>query len=88
MLAALAELVSSEEKPIVSEPRPKVRISRVSESGLEYVVSYRLLPSRISPNEGRHLVNEAVVRHLREAEIELADTRRVYQGRPPDNNAE
>jgi branched-chain amino acid transport system substrate-binding protein len=78
---AMAELLASEEKPFVSDPRPKVRISRVTENGIEYVVHYRLLPSRLSPNEGRHLANEAVVRHLREAGIELAYPRRLYQGR-------
>jgi branched-chain amino acid transport system substrate-binding protein len=84
----VAELLASEEKPFVSKPRPKVRISRVTENGLEYVVRYRLLPSQLSPNEGRHLVNEAMVRHLRNAGIELAYPRRLYQGRPPEDGSE
>jgi len=83
MYEALDELLASEEKPFVSDPRPKIRISRVTENGLEYVVRYRLLPSQLSPNEGQHLVNETVVRHLRNAGIELAYPRRVYHERPP-----
>jgi small-conductance mechanosensitive channel len=82
MYEALDELLASEEKPFVSDPRPKIRISRATENGLEYVARYRLLPSQLSPNEGRHLVNETVVRHLRNAGIELAYPRRVYHERP------
>ena len=40
---------------------------------------------RRSKGDFTHLVNEAVVRHLREAGIQLAYPRRVYQGLPqPD----
>jgi branched-chain amino acid transport system substrate-binding protein len=88
MSEALDELLASEEKPFVAKPRPKVRIQQVTENGLEYVVRYRLLPSQLSPHEGRHLVNEAVVRHLRKAGIELAYPRRRYQGRAPDDAPE
>ena len=82
MQAALDELLASEANPF--EPDPKVRINRVTESGVEYCIRYRLIPSRLSPNKGRHLVNEAVVRHLRQAGMELAYPRRVYQERTPE----
>jgi branched-chain amino acid transport system substrate-binding protein len=88
MYEALDELLASEEKPFVSKPRPKIRISRVTENGLEYVVRYRLLPTQLSPHEGQHLVNEAMVRHLRRAGIELAYPRRLYQARPQDDAPE
>jgi small-conductance mechanosensitive channel len=81
MREALDELLASEEKPFVAKPRPKIRITRTTDSGLEYCVRYRLVPRKLSPNEGRHLVNEAVVRHLREAGIELAYPRRIYEER-------
>jgi branched-chain amino acid transport system substrate-binding protein len=85
--AALDELLALDEEPFVADPRPKVRIHRATENGIEYVVRYRILPSRVSPHEGRHLVNDAVVRHLRKAGIGLAYPRRVYQGRPEDDGS-
>jgi potassium efflux system protein len=78
MTDALNELLDSNEGSIISNPGPKARIAKVTDGGLQYVVSYRLLPSRLPPNQGRHLVNEAVVRHLRNAGIDLADPRRIY----------
>jgi len=82
--AALDEVTGSEKGPTEQEP-PKVRIKRVTETGVEYLVHYFLLPSRVSPNKGRHTVNEAILRHLREAGIELAyPRRRVLEQRLPD----
>jgi len=83
MKGAFDELLANDEKPFVVKPGPKVRIYRVSENGIEYVVRYRLLPADLSPNEGRHLVNEAVVRHLRAAGIDLAVPPRSYRGNLP-----
>ena len=88
MSGALDELLANDEKPFVRDPRPKIRINRVTENGVEYVIRYRLLPRDLSPNEGRHLVNEAVVRHLRRAGIDLAYPRRVYETRSPEQGAE
>jgi len=83
MNEAIDELLAPEEKRFISDPRPKIRISRTTENGLEYVVHYRLVPSKLSPNQGRHLVNEAMVRHLHKSGMQLAYPRRLYaQGSP------
>ncbi len=76
MKTALKSLCEGVEAPVISDPAPSVRIQKATENGVQYVVRYRILPSRISPNEARHRVNEAVVRGLRDAGIELAYPRR------------
>lgn len=82
--AALDEVTGSEAGPSADDP-PKVRIKKVTESGVEYLVHYHLVPSRVSPNKGRHTVNEAILRHLHAAKIELAyPKRRVFEQRAPD----
>jgi small-conductance mechanosensitive channel len=66
----------------VAEPPPKVRIEQVDETGIVYVVRYRILPSEVSPLQARHTINESVLRHLREAGIELAyPRRRIYEAK-------
>jgi branched-chain amino acid transport system substrate-binding protein len=81
--AALDEVTGTETGPTDQEP-PKVRIKRVTETGVEYLVHYFLIPRLVSPNKGRHTVNETILRHLREAGIELAyPKRRVYEERVP-----
>jgi small-conductance mechanosensitive channel len=64
---------------IVADPRPKVKIRGVEETAVEYLVRYRLIPSELSPNSGRHLVNSTVLKALREAGMELATPRRRIQ---------
>ena len=76
---ALAEVTGTENGPTDQHP-PKVRIKQVTETGVEYLIHYFLIPRLVSPNKGRHSVNEAVLRHLREAGIELAyPKRRVFE---------
>jgi branched-chain amino acid transport system substrate-binding protein len=87
MKTAMRSLCSGAEAPVVSDPAPSVRISKTTVNGVEYVVRYRILPSRISPNKARHVVNEGVVRGLREAGIELAyPRRRIREDRPPSDD--
>jgi len=70
--AAVAEVVGPEAQGPMADPAPKVRIDSAQESGIKYIVYYRLIPSQVSPNQARHTINESVLRHLREAGIELA----------------
>jgi branched-chain amino acid transport system substrate-binding protein len=72
--SALDEVTGPE--TIVPDPAPKARIRRATELGVEYQIRYRLIPGLTSPAQGRHLVNESVLRHLREAGIELAYPKR------------
>jgi small-conductance mechanosensitive channel len=75
-------VTGAEKKGPLAEPRPKVRIDRVDETGIVYVVRYRILPSEVSPRQARHTINESVLRHLREAGIELAyPRRRIYEAK-------
>ena len=80
---ALDEVTGAENGPTDQDP-PKVRIKQVTETGVEYLVHYYLIPRLVSPNKGRHSVNEAILRHLRGAGIELAyPKRRVYEQQVP-----
>lgn len=88
MLGALKPLLEADDHPLLADPAPSVRISQVTENGVEYTVRYRILPSQISPNKARHRVNQAVVHALRAASIELAYPRRrvreEHVSLPPD----
>ena len=86
--AALDSLADPEQGPLVADSPPSVRIRRVTENGVEYLVRYRVLPSQASPTKARHLVNESVIRHLRDAGIELAYPRRRVQEVPATTPSE
>jgi branched-chain amino acid transport system substrate-binding protein len=84
ILGALASVTGAEKKGPVADPAPTARIHRATENGVEYVVRYRLVPREVSPHKARHTINEAVIRSLREAGIELATPpRRIREERPP-----
>jgi branched-chain amino acid transport system substrate-binding protein len=78
--AGVNAVIGAEKGGPLAEPPPKVRIDRVNETGIVYVVRYRILPSDVSPRQARHNINESVLRQLREAGIELAyPGRRIYE---------
>ncbi len=78
--AGVNAVIGAEKGGPLAEPAPKVRIDRVNETGIVYVVRYRILPSDVSPRQARHNINESVLRQLREAGIELAyPGRRIYE---------
>ena len=78
--AGVNAVIGAEKGGPLAEPPPKVRIDRVNETGIVYVVRYRILPSEVSPRQARHNINESVLRQLREAGIELAyPGRRIYE---------
>jgi small-conductance mechanosensitive channel len=80
--AGVNAVIGSERGGPLEEPAPKVRIDRVNETGIVYVVRYRILPSDVSPRQARHSINESVLRQLREAGIELAyPGRRIHEAR-------
>jgi potassium efflux system protein len=74
--AAVATVTGADREGPMAEPPPTVRIHRATENAIEYVVRYRLVPREVSPHKARHTLNESVLRHLREAGIELAYPRR------------
>ena len=57
---------------ILSEPKPKVRVDRIDDKGVYYIIRYWIDPREGSPLRARHGVNSAVLRHLRFAGISLA----------------
>jgi small-conductance mechanosensitive channel/CRP-like cAMP-binding protein len=56
----------------LSDPPPKVTVSRVRDWGVEYEVLYWLDAAVVSPRKGRHAVNASVLEHLRLSGISLA----------------
>ncbi len=67
---------------VVAKPAPKVKIRGTTDSGIEYLVRYRLIPREVSPASGRHLVNASVLAALRRAGMELAYPRRRVREEP------
>ena len=57
---------------ILPDPRPKVRVTRVSERGTVYRVRYWLDPAETSPSKGRNAVTTGILKHLHQAGITLA----------------
>ncbi len=57
---------------ILETPRSKVRITAVSEVGVEYKMRYWILPAATSPSKMRHRVLGSVLEHLRMAGMTLA----------------
>jgi hypothetical protein len=73
-------VLGSENKGPLRDPAPSVRINRVSEVGVDYMVRYRIIPREVSPAKARHTINQSVLRHLRNAGIKLAQ---VYREEKP-----
>ncbi len=69
---AVEDVLGVEKEGPLADPPPTVLINRTTENGIEYVVGYRLIPPDVSPLNARHTINKSVIRHLREAGIELA----------------
>jgi potassium efflux system protein len=86
--AAVNAVVGPEAQGPMADPAPKVRIDSALENAVKYIVYYRLIPSQVSPNQARHTINESVLRHLREADIELAVPKRQIREVPPVRPAE
>lgn len=57
---------------VLAAPPPKVRVNRVDDKGVHYIIRYWIDPRLGSPLRARHGVNSAVLRHLRFAGISLA----------------
>ena len=57
---------------VLDQPGPKVRVDRVDDKGVHYLVRYWIDPREGSPSRARDGVNSAVLRHLRFAGISLA----------------
>lgn len=57
---------------IEAEPEPTVKISAVTEKGVDYMVRYWIYPAKTSPSRARHVVISSVLQNLRTAGISLA----------------
>ena len=57
---------------VLAQPAPKVRVDRVDDKGVHYLIRYWIDPRTGSPLRARHGVNSAVLRHLRFAGVSLA----------------
>ena len=60
------------EDGIVDDPEPKVKVNKVTDIGVEYMVRYWLYPAKTSPSRGRHLVIKNILDNLRVVGISLA----------------
>ena len=56
-----------DERRILSEPEPEVRLDKALADGQRYEVRYFILPANVTPKESRHLVNQSVIEHLARA---------------------
>lgn len=57
----------ADNKAILNEPLPEVRLDEALSGGQKYEVRFFILPANISPKESRHFVNKSVVEHLARA---------------------
>jgi potassium efflux system protein len=80
---AVDSVSGSENLGPLRDPKPSVRIQRMSDQGIEYMIRYRLIPREVSPAKARHTINSAVLRALHAAGISLAYPRRIYSGADP-----
>ena len=72
MQKAIDQVVGGDRDGPLPDPPPRVRINRATERGIEYAVRYRLIPREVSPSEARHTINTAVLKQLRDAQIQLS----------------
>ncbi len=63
-------------KGVLDDPRPKVRVTRVNDLGIEYRIRYWVVPADLSPNKSRHVVVTSVLEHLQHAGLTLAYPKR------------
>ncbi len=63
-------------KGVLEDPRPKARVTRVNDLGIEYRVRYWIVPADLSPNKSRHIVVTSVLEHLQHAGLTLAYPKR------------
>jgi branched-chain amino acid transport system substrate-binding protein len=84
---AAESVIGAERGGPLADPPPKVRISKVTEQGVEYVLRYRIVPSQVSPLKARHTLNSSVLEHLHEAGIELAYPKRIVEERSRESGA-
>ncbi len=61
---------------VLEDPRPKARVTRVNDLGIEYRIRYWVVPADLSPNKSRHIVVSSVLEHLQHAGLTLAYPKR------------
>jgi len=69
----------------LAEPAPKVRLSRVDETGVHYKIKYSINPTQISPGKARHLVLQHALDSLHHAGLTPAVPKQdMFVARMPD----
>jgi hypothetical protein len=54
-------------RQILGEPEPEIRLLEAQAVGQKYEVRFFILPTHISPNESKHIVNKSIIEHLARA---------------------
>ncbi|MGY8713591.1 MAG: mechanosensitive ion channel family protein, partial [Verrucomicrobiia bacterium] len=67
VLMAGVRALAEDDKGILLDPAPEVRLDEALSGGQRYEVRFFILPVNISPNESRHIVNKSVIEHLARA---------------------
>lgn len=62
LLSGVTSLV--DDKRILSDPKPEVRLEQALPHGQMYDVRFFILPANVTPKESKHIVNKAVIEHL------------------------
>lgn len=75
LTAAVRAVLGGPGRPL-EDPKPSIRINRISELGVEYRVRYWVLPADLSPNKSRHIVITSILDHLQQAGLSLAYPKR------------
>ena len=74
---------------VLPKPTPKVRVDRVNDKGVHYIIRYWIDPRLGSPLRARDGVNSAVLKHLRFAGISLAYERNdIYFAPMPERQVD
>lgn len=71
LTAAVLAVADAPEGPI-SEPRPKARVTGISDFGVRYCLRYWIVPRLVSPAKARHTVITSVMQQLHQAGMTLA----------------
>ena len=61
-----------DDRRILNEPSPEVRLEEAQASGQKYEVRFFILPVNISPKESKHIVNKSIIEHLARAGLSPA----------------
>jgi small-conductance mechanosensitive channel/CRP-like cAMP-binding protein len=85
LLAGAKQAIGDE--GIEGDPEPKVKVNKVTDMSVEYMVRYWIYPAKTSPSRARHLVIQNILHNLSIAEIKLAYPKRdIFYSKMPANH--